>query len=102
MLVGQSWTWIQIVSPLLSIKGIAYRFIRHSEVDEELAEANNDNAEDKIIATICANICCVLPMVIFILSIFVYTDERPEWAKQFNVVRFGFAEQEYPPVDPLQ
>ena len=46
--------------------------------------------------TICSNICCILPMLIFILCMFEYTDERPVWAKQFGAVRLGFQEFQYP------
>ena len=33
MLVGQSWTWIQIGSALLSFKGLGYRFINRGHND---------------------------------------------------------------------
>ena len=91
MLVGQSWTWIQVISPLLSLKGVAYRFIVRPIVEE-------DDIFVYRLFTALSNICCILPMLIFILSMFTYSDERPEWAKQFNTVRLGFRNGTYPDI----
>lgn len=89
MLIGQSWTWIQVLSPILCLKGIAYRFI--IEVEE--------NKKSKNLAgkcTIFTNVCCVVPIFIFAMSMFVFTEQRPEWARKFPAIRYGLDEKPYP------
>jgi hypothetical protein len=70
LLVGQTWTWIQVLSPFLSLKGVAYRFI-----DKRTGK------NDAKIGTKAANYCIVFPLFVFILCWFDYSDNRPEWAK---------------------
>ena len=91
MLVGQTWDWVQVVSPLLSLRGIAYRFLKEqtSTLDRRICYVFN----------FALNIACVLPLMIFILSVFTYSDSRPEWAKVFSPVRLGFEPNPYPHVN---
>ena len=75
-----------VLSPLLSMKGITYRFILRSKQDRNLCRD----------LTIFMNLLFIVPVLIFVLYMFNYTDERPEWAKQFNTVRYGLNHDEYP------
>ena len=43
-----------------------------------------------------ANLCCILPVVIFVLTKFTYADDRPEWVKHFDTVEFDFDDCGFP------
>ena len=83
--VGSSWSWVQIVSPFLSLKGLSDRFILK---DMSLKDKSDDKTFFKINFFI-SQACCVLPAFILVLSIFEYDDQRPIWAKQFSTVRMS-------------
>ena len=91
MLIGQSWSWFYVITKLLSLKGIAYKFIHDAGNDKHI------QFHGKL--TICANVCFILPILVFVMYMIEYNDQRPEWARPFPTFRCGFGELEYPDIN---
>ena len=90
MLIGQQWNFIQLLSPFLSFNHIAYRFLYKSREWQE--------SVIQITLIGLANVCCILPVFVFVLSTYHYADERPDWARHFDTVEYEFDDSDFPAV----
>lgn len=80
MLVGNNWSWIQVLSPFLSLKALSERFV---------VPMYGDNERRNIKCLVANFVVFVLPTLYLVFVFFDKDDKSPPWARLQSDIRWN-------------
>lgn len=77
LLIGQSWQWLQVISPMTSAFSLVGRYIKKGQ----------DRDGFIICLLLCSFVCWISSLLIIVLTVFSSIDNRPDWVKQMSLIK---------------